>query len=247
MSLREVHGRWGRPLYSPTAMSAARSAKIAVKNALGLRGVKERQILAGPARGVRMQLDFSGQTPKYLGMFEWELHDFYRAVLPSSSLIFDVGGAEGYTALLYAANSPGLVVTFEPDPTEIELLRANIARNPSLRDRMEIREMAIGRHNGSEAVTLDSLSDEVGAPDFIKIDVDGWELDVLAGGERTLRDKRPHVVVETHTKRLEDQCGALLVECGYRPIIKHNRQVWKETRGGSSHNRWLLATGAPAT
>jgi hypothetical protein len=193
-----------------------------------------------------MQLDFSGQTPKYLGMFEWELHNFYGSVLPASRLVFDVGGAEGYCALLYAAHSPGRVISFEPNPSEVELLRANIGRNPELRTRMEVKELAIGRENGSEAVRLDSLSAEIGAPDFIKVDVDGWELDVLAGGEQTLQVKRPHLVIETHTKRLEDQCGELLLACGYRPIIKHNRQLWKETRGGSSHNRWLLAFGAPA-
>jgi hypothetical protein len=226
-------------------MSAARAAKIAIKNALGLRGVKETRILAGPARGVRMSLDFSGQTPKYLGMFEWELHRFYRQVLPSAKLVFDIGGAEGYTALLYAANSPGQIYTFEPNPSEVGLLEANIARNPGLRDRIVVRPEAIGRQNGSGATTLDSISADLGAPDFIKIDVDGWELDVLAGGARTLSEKRPHLVVETHTKRLEDQCGELLLECGYRPIIKHNREVWRETRGGSSHNRWLLASGTP--
>jgi hypothetical protein len=192
-----------------------------------------------------MQLDFSGQTPKYLGMFEWELHGFYRKVLPGSELIFDVGGAEGYCALLYAANSPGRVLSFEPDSSEVELLRANIDRNPALRDRIAIQPVAMSRENGSGSVTMDQIADEVGAPDFIKIDVDGWELDVLAGGERTLREKHPHLVVETHTKRLEDQCGAFLVECGYRPIVKHNREVWRETRGGSSHNRWLLAEGSP--
>jgi methyltransferase FkbM-like protein len=219
--------------------------KVAVKNAVGLRGVKEREILAGPARGVRMELDFSGQTPKYLGMFEWELHSFYRAVLPHSRLIFDVGGAEGYTALLYAANSPGRVISFEPNPSEVELLQANIARNPELSDRIEIREIAVGR-DGDSGATIDKVAEEIGFPDFIKVDVDGWELDVLAGAEGTLREKRPHLVVETHTRRLEDQCGALLVECGYRPIIKHNREIWRETRGGSPHNRWLLAEGAPA-
>jgi hypothetical protein len=220
--------------------------KVAVKSAIGLRGVKEREILAGPARGVRMQLDFSGQTPKYLGMFEWELHGFYRKVLPGSNLIYDVGGAEGYTALLYAANSPGRVISFEPNPSEVELLQANIDRNPGLRDRIEIMAVAMGRENGSGSMTMDRVAEEVGAPDFVKVDVDGWELDVLAGGVRTLRERRPHLVVETHTRRLEDQCGALLVECGYRPVVKHNREIWRETRGGSSHNRWLLAEGSPS-
>ena len=222
-------------------MSAGRSVKIAIKSAIGFRGVKETEILAGPARGVRMQLDFSGQTPKYLGMFEWELHRFYREVLPAARLVFDIGGAEGYCALLYAANSSGRVVTFEPDPSEVELLQANIERNPQFDGRILIEQAAVGRENGSGSTTIDQVMEEIGAPDFIKIDVDGGELDVLAGGERTLRENRPHLVVETHSRELEEQCGALLVDYGYRPIIKHNRRVWREERGGIPHNRWLLA------
>ena len=217
--------------------------KIAIKNAIGFRGVKETEILAGPARGVRMQLDFSGQTPKYLGMFEWELHRFYRQVLPSAQLVFDIGGAEGYCALLYAANSPGRVFTFEPDPSEVELLQANVARNPEFDGRITIKQAMVGRENGSHSITIDKVAAKVGAPDFIKVDVDGGELDVLAGGERILRESRPDLVVETHTRELEEECGSLLVEYGYRPIIKHNRRIWREERGGIPHNRWLLATG----
>jgi hypothetical protein len=222
-------------------VSTARDLKVAIKNALGFRGMKETKILGGPARGVRMAVDFSGQTPMYLGMYEWELHRFYRQVLPTSQLVFDVGGAEGYCALLFAANSPGHVVTFEPSDAELELLRANIDRNSDLRDRIMTKQTALGRENGSGSATLDQVAEEVGAPDFIKIDVDLAEMDVLVGGERTLRERRPHLVVETHTKELEDRCGAFLVACGYRPIIKHNRRVWREHRMGVPHNRWLLA------
>jgi Methyltransferase FkbM domain len=227
-------------------VSAGRRVKIAIKNAIGFRGVKETEILAGPARGIRMQLDFSGQTPKYLGMFEWELHHFYRQVLPSAQLVFDVGGAEGYCALLYAANSPGRIVTFEPNPSEVDLLRANIDRNPGFDGRILIKQAMVGRQNGSDSTTIDDVAKETGAPDFIKVDVDGGELDVLTGGENTLREHRPHLVVETHTHQLEQQCGSLLVEYGYRPVIKHNRRIWREERGGAPHNRWLLAAGSPS-
>jgi hypothetical protein len=101
---------------------------------------------------------------------------------------------------------------------------------------------------GKEApgtITLDSLSAAAGAPDFIKIDIDGGELDALTGGIETLRTARPDLVVETHSKQLEEDCGALLVDCGYRPVIKHNRSVWREHRP-IPHNRWLLARGGPA-
>jgi hypothetical protein len=228
-------------------VNAARRLKIAVKNAVGLRGVKETEILAGPARGVRMAVDFSGQTPMYLGMYEWELHRFYREVLPGSDLVFDVGAAEGYCALLFANNTAGRIVTFEPGISEAELLRANIERNPELRDRITMKQVALGRQNGSAVTTVDEVAEEIGVPDFIKIDVDLAELDVLAGAERTLRERRPHLVVETHTKELEDRCGALLVGYGYRPVIKHNRTVWREHRMGVAHNRWLLAAGEPSS
>jgi hypothetical protein len=231
---------------APSHTNAARALKSGIKNAIGFRGVKETEILAGPARGVRMTLDFSGETPMYLGMYEWELHRFFREVLPSAELVFDVGGSVGYDALLFAANCRGRVISFEPDPAELERLRANVGLNPSMNDRITVKAQAIGRENGHGAITLDSLSAEVGAPDFVKIDVDGGELDVLAGGERTLRDGRPDLVVETHSRELEERCGAFLVDCGYRPIIKHNRKVWREHRAGAAHNRWLLARGRSA-
>jgi hypothetical protein len=228
-------------------VSAARDLKVAVKRGLGLRGVKKKEIVGGPARGVRMAIDFSGQTPMYLGMYEWELHRFYREVLPVSRLVFDVGGAEGYCALLFAANSAAQVITFEPSAAELELLHGNLDLNPRLRDRITSKQTALGREQDAGVTTIDQVADEVGEPDFVKIDVDLAEMDVLLGAERTLRETRPHLVVETHTKELEERCGALLLDCGYRPIIKHNRRVWREHRMGVPHNRWLLAKGRLAS
>jgi hypothetical protein len=219
--------------------------KVAIKNAVGLRGVKRVELLAGPARGVRMTLDFSGHTPMYLGMYEWELHGFLRKTLPGARLVFDVGGYIGYDALLFAANSPGRIVTFEPNPENARLLEANVEQNPSLSERIALSPEAIGAQRGNGATTLDVMSDRFGAPDLVKIDIDGGELDALSGGSRTLREGRPHLIVETHSQQLERDCGVLLAECGYRPIIKHNRRIWREQRGGAAHNRWLLATGHP--
>lgn len=228
------------------SVTAGRRLKVAIKDALGLRGVKRVELLAGPARGVRMTLDFSGHTPMYLGMYEWELHGFLRKTLPMARLIFDVGGYIGYDALLFAANSPGRVVTFEPSADNARLLEANVEQNPSLSERIALSPLAIRGEGGDGATTLDATSERFGAPDLVKIDIDGGELDALSGGLKTLRDRRPHLIVETHSKELERDCGVLLADCGYRPIVKHNRQIWREQRGGAPHNRWLLAMGDPA-
>ena len=203
------------------------------------------RILTGPARGVTMTLDFSGHTPMYLGMSEWELHRFFRFALRDSRLAFDVGGYVGYDALMFAANSAGEVVTFEADPAQAQVLADNVAQNPALAPQIAVRPVAIAERDGPGAVSLDSISAEVGAPDFIKIDIDGGEAGALRGGREMLRDRRPHLVVETHSAELESECGSLLSEIGYRPVVKHNRRIWREHRAGAAHNRWLLAPGEP--
>lgn len=205
------------------------------------------RIAAGPARGVTMTLDFSGQTPMYLGMFEWELHTFLRRVLSGARLVFDIGGYIGYDALMFAANCPGRVVTFEPNPARIKTIRENIARNPTLEPRVELAGVAVGDQDGEGITKLDTFIQSSGAPDFVKIDVDGGELDALTGAMSLLREQHPNLVVETHSHELEQECGRLLVECGYRPVIKHNRRVWREHRAGVPHNRWLLAERSAAS
>jgi FkbM family methyltransferase len=46
-----------------------------------------------------------------------------------------------------------------------------------------------------QAVTLDSIK-VAGRIDFVKIDVEGWELAVLRGAEKTLKEHRPTIVIE---------------------------------------------------
>jgi hypothetical protein len=225
-------------------LTPAQRVKSAVKGVLGLRGERSVRILAGPARGVRMTLDFAGHTPMYLGMFEWELHEFFTRSLRGARLVFDVGGYLGYDALMFAANCDGRVVTFEPNAAQARLLEANVEQNPSLSHRITINRRFVAAAPGDDATTIDEVAGE-SPPDVIKIDIDGGEADALRGAERTLAGRRPHVVVETHSLELERECGRLLADHGYRPVIKHNRRVWREHRGGAAHNRWLLAEGRP--
>ena len=151
---------WGTPL----SWRLSQRAKNAVKGALGLRGVRRVRILTGPARGVTMTLDFSGHTPMYLGMSEWELHRFFRFALRDSRLAFDVGGTSALDALMFAANSAGEVVTFEADPAQAQVLADNVAQNPALAPQIAVRPVAIAERDGPGAVSLDSISAEVGAP-----------------------------------------------------------------------------------
>jgi FkbM family methyltransferase len=136
--------------------------------------------------------------------------------------VVDVGGNLGlYTVLLARqVGAAGQVISFEPDPELFDLLRENCAANGcgqvachnlalgSRPGRMILNKMSLNsgdNHLGTgqekafyrpvevQVETLDRLLPDL-RPDFVKIDVQGWELEVLRGMEQTLRAS-PHVAV----------------------------------------------------
>lgn len=198
-------------------------------------------VLFGPAKGVQLRLDPNHHAPLMLGYYELELVSSLKRFAAHADCVFDVGGAFGYDALMLAQIAPGRVVTFEPLPDKVMQMQHNLELNRSLADRVVVRAEPLGAP-GDGVATVDEMAAIYGAPKFIKIDVDGGEVDVLRGAERTLLDHRPHLVIETHSPELERQSGDLLLAAGYRPRIKHNRKVLVEHRP-SPHCRWLIAEG----
>jgi FkbM family methyltransferase len=75
-------------------------------------------------------------------------------------------------------------------------------------------------------VTLDEEIRQAGlpAPDFIKIDIEGWEIEALRGARGTLQSCKPAVFLEMHgetageKKRKAAEIVAFLWELGYRNI-----------------------------
>jgi hypothetical protein len=65
-------------------------------------------------------------------------------------------------------------------------------------------------------VRLDTLCDGHPAPDILKIDVEGAELDVLRGGARMISAKHPAIFLATHSDELDRECRAFLAAFGYR-------------------------------
>ena len=63
--------------------------------------------------------------------------------------------------------------------------------------------------------TLDAFVADVGVkPDFVKIDVEGFEYSVLTGASSLLRDKRPMLMIEIRDSN-RDRCFRQLRELGY--------------------------------
>ncbi len=134
------------------------------------------------------------------------LTDMKERVRPGS-LVVDVGAHMGVHTVWLGAICGCQVVALEPRPQMFEKLRANVRAN-----RLDVRliQAAAGSapgwgsmedmtlHPGEgrvRIITLDSLRLEDVA--LVKIDVEGFEMQVLAGAEETISRSKPLLYVES--------------------------------------------------
>lgn len=159
--------------------------------------------------------------------------------IPKDAVICDVGGNVGNHTVFFAKYChPRMIHTFEPVRETFRILEKNIRIN-SLGKVVKLYNFALGRsesygeivrvdeHNSGEnrikeskngqvrVATLDSL--EIERVDFIKIDVEGFELDVLIGGRETLERSNAVIFIEILGENFEKVNG-YLNGIGYRRI-----------------------------
>jgi FkbM family methyltransferase len=176
-------------------------------------------------------------------------------------IVCDIGGCWGDTALLFAnmVGPEGKVYTFEFDPENLEIMRTNLALNPELASRIEIVERALwdrsnqslpfvqgGRmthlgdggdaedHQATLTITLDDFVAEAGLDriDFVKMDVEGAEMKVLAGAGDALRRFAPKLALAAYHKDddLVQIPGALnALDVPYRYYLKTASPLEDET------------------
>lgn len=161
-------------------------------------------------------------------------------LVPSGRPALDVGANRGLYAY-WMGTTASKVELFEPNPHHARLLRRSAQHHWS------VHEVALSDRSGTaqlhvpdaldgeagllagrapvgdgelylvERRTIDSFSfDDIG---FLKIDVEGHELAVLAGAERSIRAHRPTIFVELEERHrpgaVEEGSRALLDDFGY--------------------------------
>jgi FkbM family methyltransferase len=155
----------------------------------------------------------------YCGLHEFEDMAFVLHFLRSGDLFVDIGANIGsYTILASAANAN--VVSFEPVPSTFEAMLDNVHLN-RLEKGVDARNQAVGRNTGElemiadqdttnqalvagghyagksirvPVVTLDTAL-QGATPKLIKIDVEGFETEVLAGAKETLENPALRAVI----------------------------------------------------
>jgi hypothetical protein len=202
-----------------------------------------RKILFGPAAGCVMEVEPGKRVRNYLGVHEWELNGFFKRLVAHGSKCFDLGGNEGYDALMMANLSRGRVATFDFDPVMVEQLRRNIAHNPTLQ--IQVVESYIGSQSRNGEMTIDDAARQFFVPDFIKMDIEGAEDLALEGASETLAQRHPGMIIEVHGADKEERCLAILHRYGYRTSMVAQSWFLKESER-FGHNRWLIAFPEPS-
>jgi hypothetical protein len=219
-----------------------------LKKAVFGEGPKVRRIPAGLYRGLTMELDLARQTQLFLGLIERETHSWIRSYVAGARSAIDIGAGEGELVLyLLKRTAVEKVYAFEPsDQTRARLIQ-NLALNDFAEDqRVNVSAKFVGSTDVEQSCSLDSIAAHIEQPGFIKIDVDGNELDILAGASNLLDSGCARWLVETHSEELEQECLAVFHQSRYRTRVIPNgwyRAVIPETRP-IPHNRWLVAEPA---
>ncbi|HYO00331.1 MAG TPA: FkbM family methyltransferase [Actinomycetota bacterium] len=189
-------------------------------------------VRGGLLEGTLLEVDLRKQRDMVAGIYESEVQGALAKHLKRGDTAFDVGAHLGFFTLLMArlAGDEGRVVSVEADPFMGRNLEANLVRNENANVtvvRAAAGKVAVERRftpgagggighladDGEIAVagtTLDLLAERYGTPQLIKVDVEGGELEVLAGGARLLSDHRPILVVEVHDQQIQDDTVQLL-------------------------------------
>lgn len=160
--------------------------------------------------------------------FEPEELDLMLSYVPDGGTFLDIGANVGNHSL-YAGLfcNAARIIPFEPNPLAYRLLILNLVMN-GLHDRTDFDYVGFGasdvdcegfgmserRKNlgaarmvpgEGEIATLrpdDFLSNET--PDFVKIDVEGMEMQVLRGLQKTIQRTRPVMLVEVDRANIHD-------------------------------------------
>jgi FkbM family methyltransferase len=200
--------------------------------------------------GLRFDLDISDMVDWYV-YFSWRdaAWDALFGLMKEGQVVFDVGTNIGYTLLRAAqcVGPTGKVFGFEPAHRNYSKCLKNLELNGL--PNVEVQKLALGNTNGPqrlvitdehntgmnrlagdqesgesvEVIKLDDwvIQNSITHIDVIKIDVEGFELNVLKGGYAAIQQHKPALFIEINDSYLRhfgasvQEIFLLLVSQGY--------------------------------
>ena len=195
-------------------------------------------ILQGPLRGKKW-IAGSSTHGCWIGSFEHEKQMAFRRAVSRGNVVYDLGANVGFYSLLASVlvGNAGHVYGFEPLASNAAILRRHLEMNRILNctvlqaavtaddgvarlDPSSSGDLAHLSETGAETVStvaLDSLlaTGKIRAPQVMKIDVEGAELQALRGAARLIEAHRPVILLATHGPQVHRGCLNFLRDRGY--------------------------------
>jgi hypothetical protein len=169
------------------------------------------KILFGIGRGLRLYLDPNENAQRILGMAEAEVAASFRRGVRQCAKYIELGASDGYyCAVARRENSAAPMIAFEPQKRFESIARENFERNGLSTENYDWRVDLGGTTENPLSEALDG-----DGPFFIKIDIDGGELEALRSTDGILERFKGTLLVEVHSPQLKSQCLEFLTKHGF--------------------------------
>ncbi len=208
-------------------------------------------IVSGPFRGATIYLKPRYSLRKVFGLYEHEMNEWLNQVLPQISIVLDVGAYDGYFTFgcqtaLQRLDQPARIIAFEPLPDFFADLKTTLEHNRQSPVAVDLHHCQVGAILEEGVTTLDAIAVEYSIPKasdraLIKIDVEGAELNVIAGAAHWLQPEH-FFLIEIHDFSYLENLTRLFASRGIR-LRQVNQQplpiLGREHR--SELNWWLIS------
>lgn len=205
-------------------------------------------VLSGANRGRRWIVG-AGVHQCWLGSYEREHMTRVLGFVTPGMTVFDVGAHAGYYTLAFArvVGDRRHVIAFEPDPTNLAALKRHIAVNSA--GNVEIVAAAVSDRVGTIRFARDPSGyqgrigegdysvasvrlDGYGAPDVVKMDIEGAEGSAITAASAILAQRRTRFFIALHGVS-DDTVRAELQRHGYRFEMHWDvLHAWPDTGAG---------------
>ena len=201
----------------------------------------------------------------YCGLMEFKEMSFLLHYLKSNDLFIDIGANVGAYTVLASGEIKATSIAIEPIPITFSRLKDNLVIN-DISNRVTALNIGLGKEintmkftdtfdtvnhvavEGEQDVidvpvkTLDSITEAI--PNFLKIDVEGFETEVLLGASRVLSSPELNtLVIELNGSGsrygfIEDEIHSSLLNYGFTPYEYNpiNRELIELSTYNNSHN-----------
>lgn len=140
--------------------------------------------------------------------------------LKSGYTAIDIGANYGFITMAMgkSVGEGGRVLSFEPVTDIFAILKSSISKN-RLDNTCIALQNFVGRSDQPGFISLDQIIEErqIDRIDFIKIDVDGGDYDVLLGASKSLKRFHPNLIVEISQNQQE--IFDFIQSLGYKYIL----------------------------